>query len=144
MFCGLKKIVKCNNSQLLDGIVESTLTTEIEVRRFGIDQNQTTIINDDFGEPIDLTAQQNYFSFIINAKLEIEEEKNDESSKVGGRVSGNSKMMFHVKFNEDLLLNDLVVYPPYSNQTYRVIFADPRPESRKRIITAINDDKSTK
>lgn len=144
MFCGMKKIVNCMNQNYAKGIVESTFNDIIEVRRFGLDQNQAQITYDDFGEPINLSSQQNYYSFLIRCKIEVEEERNDENSTVGGRVRDISKMDFGVSLDENLMLNDIVVYPPYSNQTYRVINDFPLINRFKRQIIAINDDKSTK
>lgn len=53
-------------------------------------------------------------------------------------------MDFGVSLDENLMLNDIVVYPAYSNQTYRVIKDFPLINRFKRQIIAVNDDKSTK
>lgn len=141
-FCSLKRLIN-NASNPPSGIVEGSFSHDIEVRRFGVN-GSGVITYDEFGEPIDLNAQTNYISYILPCTIEMYDEENDEKSHVGGRPSKNEYMYFQVSLTADIIENDLVFYPPYSNNSYRVQKDRQMLSNGKRMIYAYYEVRSTK
>jgi hypothetical protein len=146
MFCGIKKLTSCLRSELNtnNGIVLATMLDEIEVRRFGMIQDGTPIVNDGFGEPVNMEAQQNYKSWIIKVDIDAENQENQESSAIGGRSGTNENIVFYCVITEDLQENDLVIYPIGSNNSFRIRKDSIIPKQFKRKITAYSEVKSVK
>lgn len=147
MFCGIKKLADCLTTSIGgadNGIIEATMQDIIEIRRFGITQDGTKITYDDFGEPVDLNAQQNYKSWTIKVDMDFESQENDEESYVGGRSSDKESIVFDVVLTEDIQENDVIVYPAFSNTSFRVKKDYAMPKRLRRKITAISEVRSKK
>ena len=143
-FCSLNKLIdKLTSSSVIDNVIEASFVDQIEVRRFGLN-NGVQIAYDEFGEPIDLSAQQNYTSYIHNCTIEVLTEENDEKSAVGGRGSSKEYMKINVSLTADIVENDLIVYPIGSNDVYRVRKDYREMKNKKRFIFAYGEVRSTK
>lgn len=143
MFCGIKKLIECQ-AEYASGLVDASMQDLIEIRRFGIIQNGTPITYDDFGEPVNLLAQQNYKTWQIKVDMDFEDQLNDEKSNVGGRPATAETLSFGVTMTEDIIENDVVIYPIGSNKTYRVKEDKIIPKKLRRIIKCISEVKTTK
>lgn len=144
MFCGIKRVVSCSAQNIGSNIVEATMMDIIEIRRFGIKQDGTKITYDDFGEPVDLLAQQNYKTWTIKVDMDYESLENDENSNIGGRSDSKEMLVFDVMLAEDIMENDVIIYPINSNHTFRVKKDYSMPKRSRRKIYAISEVKSTK
>jgi hypothetical protein len=151
-YCGLNKTIACMTASLIpepptdpDPPDEVGVARLVKKRRFGLDELGDPLTYDDFGEPLTIESAQNYFESYFYAIVDIEKEENDEKSNIGGKDSPFQSIKLTIRDDEDVLENDVLIFPASTNQAWRVKSNQPYlNRARTRQIVCINEVKSYK
>lgn len=124
------------------------------VRRFGLN-NAGRIVYDDFGEPVDLTAQINFIEFIQFGRIKSLHNKNEEmiddrgistnrTSHIGGRTSTKATLTMFIPLETNIQENDIVIFPTNTLETYRVRDIGYDTHAGRKVFTAIFESKTSR
>lgn len=151
-YCSLNRMIGC----ITDGLIPEAPTDPnppdelgnarlIKKRRFGLSSTGTQLTYDEFGEPVTIDSAQNYFESYFYAIVDIEIEQNDEKSNIGGIDSDKQYIKLTIRTDEDVLENDVLIFPSFTNQAWRVQKNQPYlNRSKVRQIYAYSELKSYK
>lgn len=121
-FSTMNKMINCLLTSGSNSTVPTNIGLPLKRRRMGVTSSGSTVIFDDFGEPI-VSTTDFYNDLIVYGIIPRRKEVNDEKSNIGGREDIKQKESMKVQFptNIDVVMNDLLEYPINTNNWYRVV-----------------------